>query len=133
MANLEMLSPCKTLLADLRSLEVVYGYLVQNAPTEEARRLMTINLMTVRNSIDVLTGVYNEAAGEMPPMTEIVLDAPIFTTFVDAARYAFLAETSIIEKLKNLHMMANECYRMTVMGLIIAHQLNAMRLLYLIG
>lgn len=133
MANLAILPPCRNIIADLRALEVVYGYLIQNAPTEEARRLMSINLMTVRHSIEVLTGIYHQEAGEMPPMTEIVLDVPVFTTFIDALRYAFLAETSVIEKLKNLHMMAPECHHMAIMGLIIAHQLNAMRILYLLA
>lgn len=125
----------KNLAMTLKELVVVYGYMIQNAPTEEARRMIEMNLMTVRNTLEKLEALYYEMSGEMLPpyYGEAAQEVPVFINFVDAARYAFKAETQVIRMLKDLYLGIEECYRDTIFSCIIEHQLNAMRLLYLIG
>lgn len=125
----------KKLIMNLRQLQITYGYLIQNAPTEEARRFMELNLMTVNHCLEKLTALYYEMTGEsMPPnFTEVIEDVPIFVSFVDAARYAFRVELHVIHLMNGLYMDVDECYRQAVQNCLVEHQINAMRLLYLIG
>lgn len=128
-----MCSAIANIVNVLRELQVAYGYMMQNAPTEEARRIVAMNQLTVKNSLEKLGAVYLEAAGEAMGPEEALVEVPIFGTFMEAARYAFMSELQVINMLKNLHMTIDMCYRMMLMGLLIDHQLNAMRLLYLIA
>ncbi|PKM86001.1 MAG: hypothetical protein CVU87_13465 [Firmicutes bacterium HGW-Firmicutes-12] len=125
----------KSLVMELKELVIVYGYMIQNAPTEEARRLVEMNLMTVRNCLEKLEALYYEITGEMLPpyYGEASEEVPVFVNFVDAARYAFKEETQVIRMMKDLHMGVDECYHSIIFGCIVEHQLNAMRMLYLIG
>lgn len=121
------------LMGELRGLEVVYGYLIQNAATEQARRLMELNRMTVRNTMVRLEMLLHEMPEGMTPVGENIEDIPEFTNFVDAARYAVIEETQVIAMLNNLTMMMEECYFRTLSGLIVAHQLNIDRLLFVLS
>lgn len=125
----------RSLVMDLRTLQIVYGYMIQNAPTEEARRFVELNMMTVNHCLEKLEALYYEITGEMMPpnFTEVIEDVPIFVNFVDAARYAFRTELHVIHLMNGLHMDVEECYRHTVHHCMVEHELNAMRLLYLIG
>lgn len=125
----------KKLVMNLKQLQIVYGYMILNAPTEEARRFIELNLMTVNHCLEKLTALYYEMAGEaMPPnFTEVIEEVPIFINFVDAARYAFKVELHVIHLLNGLYMDVDECYRSSVQHCMVEHELNAMRLLYLIG
>jgi len=120
------------LLNVLRQLLIVYGYLVQNAPSEEARRQMELNLMTVRNSIERVTEIMHEMTEFMTPTGETLEEVPVFANFVDAARFAFVRETQVIAMANNLMMIMDECYDGSFQSLIVDHQLNAMRILYVL-
>lgn len=123
----------KNLITELRQLQVVYGFMIQNAPTEEARRIVEMNLMTA--CLERLEGIFYEMTGEMLPpyYGEPLSEVPVFATFIEAARFAFLRETQVVRLLKDLHRMADECHHMTIFDCIVEHMLNAMRMLYLIG
>ena len=120
------------LMGVLRQLEVAYGYLIQNAPTEEARRMMELNLITVRHSMEKLHGMMNEMMEHMTPTGETLEETPVFVNFVDAARYAFVKETQAIAMANNLIMVTHDCYHATLHGIIVDHQLNAMRILFIL-
>lgn len=122
-----------SLMGELRGLEVVYGYLIQNAATEMARRQMELNRMTVRNSLIRLEMLLNELPEGMTPVGDQIVDIPEFTNFIDAARYAIMQETQVIAMLNNLTMMMDECYFRTLAGLIVAHQLNIDRVLLVLS
>ncbi len=125
-------SPVKYLLKELMELEVVYGYMLLNAPTEEARRMTELNLMTVRNTKDILTKMYNDLTGDsLPLMGEILEEIPVFAEFMEAARYAFKEELQVIHLLKELYLATESCHHHSIFGCIVEHQSNAMRLLYL--
>lgn len=129
-----MESTIRGLLIELMELEVVYGYMIQNAPTEEARRIVELNRMTVTKTMTKLTELYYEMNGEiMPPLGEVIEEVPEFADFVAAGNYAFKEETQVIHLLKELHNAIEPCYHMVVFDRIVEHQLNAMRILYLIG
>lgn len=122
-----------SLMAELRGLEVVYGYLIQNAATEAARRQMELNRMTVRNSMMRLEMLLHEMPEAMTPVGDQIVDIPEFTNFVDAARYAIMQETQVIAMMNNLGQMMDECYFRTVSSLIVAHQLNIDRVLLVLS
>lgn len=121
------------LMEVLRQLEVAYGYLIQNAPTEEARRLMELNLMTVHHTMEKIHEMMNEMMEHMTPTGETLAETPVFVNFVDAARFAFLKETQVIAMANNLVMMMDECYHHTLHMIIVDHQLNAMRILFVLS
>jgi len=120
------------LMEVLKQLEVAYGYLIANAPTEEARRLMELNLMTVRHSMETHHEMMNEMMEQMTPTGETLETTPIFTNFAEAARYAFLKETQAIAMLNNLTMLMDECYHANIHMMIVDHELNAMRILFVL-
>lgn len=120
------------LMEVLRQLEIAYGYLIANAPTEETRRLMELNLMTVRHSMETHHEMMNEMMEQMTPTGESLEATPVFANFVDAARYAFLKETQAIAMLNNLVMLMDECYHDNLRMMIVDHQLNAMRILFVL-
>ncbi len=125
-------SPVKYLLKELMELEVVYGYMLLNAPTEEARRMTELNLITVRNTKDILTKMYNDLTGNsLPLLGEILEEVPVFADFMEAARYAFKEELQVIHLLKELYLATETCHHNSIFGCIVEHQSNAMRLLYL--
>ncbi len=124
----------KTTISELMEVQVVYGYMIQNAPTEEARRIIEQNRKTVMNTLKIAEDLYEESTGDMvPPMNEFMEEIPIFADFVAAARYAFIEETQLIRLVKQLYLMADSCTRDTLFSILIEHILNAMRLLYLIA
>ncbi|MCR4441288.1 MAG: hypothetical protein QHH10_03630 [Peptococcaceae bacterium] len=124
----------KSLVMELTELEVVYGYMKQNAPTEDARRMVDMNLLTVKNTLSRLEDLYYEMEGSMmPPYGEAAEVVPVFVNFIDAARYAFKEETQVIHLLKDMYLAASTCYRDPIFNCLVEHELNAMRLLYLIG
>ncbi len=116
----------------LKQLAIVYGYLIQNAPTEDSRRMMELNLMTVRNSLARLEDIMNEMSEFMTPTGETLEQIPSFTNFVEAARFAFTRETQVIAMANNLIMMIDDCYHNSLRGIIVDHQLNAMRILFVL-
>jgi len=116
---------------DLLRLRTAYAYMVQNAPTEESRRLIDMNLNTVKYTLEQLEHLHTMLAPQQMLPTQTPLDVPIFTNFMDAARYAFMTETQLIRKARELHSVIEVCHRLTVFNIIVDHQLNAMRLLYL--
>lgn len=120
------------LMGVLRQLEVAYGYLIMNAPTEETRRMMEMNLMTVRHSMEKLHEMMNEMMEHMTPTGETLEETPVFVNFVDAARYAFIKETQAIAMANNLIMIMDKCYHDDLQSIIVAHQLNAMRILFIL-
>lgn len=122
-----------SIMAELKGLEVVYGFLIQNAATEQARRQMELNRMTVRNSLVRLGMLLNEMPEGMTPVGDQIVDIPEFTNFIDAARYAIMQETQVIAMLNNLTMMMDECYFRTLASLIVAHQLNIDRILLVLS
>jgi hypothetical protein len=122
-----------TLMDEMKKLEVVYGYLIQNAATEQARRQMELNRMTVRNTLVKLEMLLDEIPEGMMPVGNQIVDIPEFTNFIDAARYAIMEETQVIALLNNLTMMMDECHFRTLSGLIVAHQLNIDRLLLVLS
>jgi tetrahydromethanopterin S-methyltransferase subunit B len=121
------------LMMVLRQLEIAYGYLIQNAPTEESRRLMELNLMTVRNTMERLNDMMNDMTEFMTPTGDVLEETPVFTNFVDAARYAFIKETQAIAQLNNLITMMDDCYHNALRSIIVNHQLNAMRILFILS
>lgn len=130
--NCAMANLVKKLLGELMELEIVYGYMIQNAPTEEARRITEMNLRTVRMTKELLEEMYRAITGEMfTPIGEAIEVVPVFATFMEAARYAFIEETQVIRGLKELYLTADECHRDHLFSQMVEHQLNAMRLLYL--
>lgn len=131
MSMTEMPSAISNLVSDLRELLVVYGYMMQNAPTEEARRIAELNRMTVENSLRELGALYMEVVGEALTPAEAAAQVPMFTNFMDATRYAFMKETQVIRRVSELYVMADDCYRDRVHMMLTAHELNAMRDLYL--
>ncbi len=116
---------------DLMKLRVAYTYMVQNAPNEEARRIVEMNLMTVNMTMEAVDALYRTIAGDVMPPCNSLMDVPVFVDFMEAARYAFLTETQLIQRANDLHGMVEACHHMAVFRIIVAHQLNAMRLLYL--
>ena len=116
---------------ELMETKVVYSYMLQNAPTEEARRLVEMNFNTTRNTIEALETLYKTIAGDIIPPCQYAKNVPVFTDFMEAARYAFMTETQLIRKTKDLYCMIDPCYQCAIFGVIVEHQLNAMRLLYL--
>jgi len=129
-----MQNTVKSLVMELAELVLVYGYMHQNAPTEDARRMVEMNLLAVKNTLARLEDLYFEMEGvKMPPYGEAAEEVPVFTNFIDAARYAFKEETQVIRLLKDMYLAAVTCYRDPIFNCLIEHQLNAMRLLYLIG
>ena len=130
--NFPMANLVKKVLGELMELELVYGYMLQNAPTEEARRVVEMNLRTVRMTKEVLQALYCALTGEMyTPLGEAMEEVPVFATFMEAARYAFIEETQVIRGLKELYLMAETCHRDQLFSQMVEHQLNAMRLLFL--
>lgn len=125
----------KNLVMQLKELLVVYGYMIQNAPTEEARRIVEINLMTVRTCLEKPEELYYNMTGEtLPPYYGEAAEAvPVFTNFVEAGRYAFRQETQVVRMFKDLYLSADSCYHDAIFNCMVEHQLNAMRMLYLIG
>jgi len=117
----------------LMQLEIAYGYLVMNAPTEETRRMMEMNLMTVRNTMEKLHDMMNEMMEHMTPTGETLEETPVFVNFVDAARYAFMKETQAIAMVSNLIMLTDVCYHPTLHGIVVDHELNAMRILFVLS
>ncbi|MFZ5754068.1 MAG: hypothetical protein ACOY3J_07480 [Bacillota bacterium] len=124
-----------TIVGELMELHHVYGYMIQNAPTEEARRMVEMNRMTVHHTMEKMKKLYMEMGGKaIPPLHEEALEEPRqFTNFVDAARYAFKEEAQLFNWLKELYLIADACYRDVFFDTMHDHALNAMRLLYLIG
>lgn len=122
-----------SLMARLKGLEVVYGYLIQNAESEMARRQMELNRMTVRNSMIKLEMLLHEMPETMTPVGDVIANIPEFTSFLEAARYAIMEETQVIAMLNNLTMMMDECYFRTLASLIVAHQLNIDRILLVLS
>lgn len=120
------------LISILRQLVVTYGYLVQNALTEDSRRQMELNLMTTRNSLERLEDVLNEMSETLTPTGETLEQVPVFVNFVDAARFAFIRETQAIAIANNLIMVTDDCYHDTLRSIIVEHQLNAMRILFVL-
>jgi|GEM_PF-1203526 len=132
MTNSTMPAMVKTMLNELKELTIVYGYMLQNAPTEESRRIVELNLQTVRMTKETLMDIYRVLSGETyAPIADPILELPVFTTFMEAARYAFFKETQLIRRVKDLYLMTDHCYRDQLFNIIVEHQLNAMRLLYL--
>lgn len=124
----------KTTISELMEVQVVYGYMLQNAPTEEARRIVETNRKTVANSLKIAEELYEDVTGDkVPPLNEYMEDIPVFPDFVAAARYAFMEECQLIRLVKQLYLMSDSCTRDTIFSILIEHQLNAMRLLYLIA
>ncbi len=124
-----------TIVGELMELNIVYGYMIQNAPTEEARRMVEMNRMTVHHTMEQMKKLYMEMGGKaIPPLHEEALEEPHqFTNFLDAARYAFKEELQLINWFKELYLIADTCYRDTFFAAMVNHEINAMRLLYLIG
>ena len=116
---------------DLMKLKLTYSYMRQNAPTEEARRIVDLNLQTVKDSLDAIEGLHRIVADNATLPTETAMDVPIFATFMEAARYAFTIETQVISRANSLHNTIEDCHKHKVMTMLVEHQLNAMRLLYL--
>lgn len=116
----------------LQQLEITYGYLIQNALTEDSRRMMELNLMTVRNSLEKLEDLLHDMTETMTPTGETLERVPVFVNFVDAARFAFTRETQAIAMANNLIMMTDECYHITLHSIIVEEQLNAMRILFVL-
>lgn len=119
------------LISMLRQLEITYGYLIQNAPTEDTRRSMELNLLTVRNSLERLHNILNDME-LMTPTGETLEQVPAFANFVDAARFAFARETQAIAIANNLLMIVDHCYYSTMHSIIVDQQLNAMRILFVL-
>lgn len=119
---------------ELMQVSVAYRYMVQNAPTEEARRLVEMNLMTAQSTLEKVDILYSEIVGEKIPNTgQYAENIPIFADFMQAARYAFMKETHLIAKVKELYLSVDSCYKDALFGVLVEHQLNAMRLLYLMS
>jgi hypothetical protein len=130
-----VMTPTLALLAsiyeDLMRLRVTYNYMLINAPTEESRRLVDMNLMTVKHTMEELEHLYMAIVPDTMLPMHTPMDIPVFVDFMDAARFAFMTETHLIKKANDLHGIIEECYHHSVFHMIVAHQLNAMRLLYL--
>lgn len=121
------------LVMELNELLVVYGYMIQNAPTEEARRLVELNRKTVMNTKESLFKLHRDLLGEdLTDLGEAMEEVPVFPDFRTAAQYAFIEETQVIQILKNLYLAIESCHHNTVFGFLVEHELNAMRLLYLL-
>lgn len=116
----------------LQQLEITYGYLIQNAPTEDSRRMMELNLMTVRNSLERLEELLHEMTDTLTPTGETLERVPVFVNFADAARFAFTRETQAIALANNLLMMVDDCYYSIIHSIIVDEQLNAMRILFVL-
>ena len=129
------MSPIPVLLLsiheDLMRLRMTYNYMMQNAPSEEARRLVDMNLHTVNHTMEELERIHMAVAPHEMLPSHTPTDVPIFTDFMEAARYAFMTETHLIQKARDLHSIIDECHHMVVFNMIVDHQLNVMRLLYL--
>jgi hypothetical protein len=121
------------LIMELNELVVVYGYMIQNAPTEEARRLIELNRKTVMNTRTGLLKLHKDLLGEeLTDLGEAMEEVPVFPDFRNAAQYAFIEESQIVQMLKNLYLAIESCHHNTVFNYLIEHEVNAMRLLYLL-
>lgn len=123
----------RNLMMELNELLIVYGYMIQNAPTEEARRLIELNRKAVMNTKDALGKMHKDTFGEdLSTLAEIAEEVPAFPDFRTAARYALLEETQVIQMLKNHYLATETCHHNTIFNCLVEHQVNAMRLLYLL-
>jgi hypothetical protein len=130
---MKMYNSLRKLMMELNELLIVYGYMIQNAPTEEARRLSELNRRTVNATKEALGKMFESTFGEnLAAMSEVAEEVPVFADFRAAAQYAFIEESQVIQMLKNLHMAADQCNHEAIFGQLIEHIVNAMRLLYLL-
>ncbi|MDD2402109.1 MAG: hypothetical protein PHI90_07110 [Clostridia bacterium] len=130
---MEKYNSIKSIIMELNELLVVYGYMIQNAPTEEARRMSELNKKTVITTKIFLETMYCKIFGEaIPDLGEAAKDVPVFADFRAAAQYACKEETEVISRLKNLYLKTESCYHDTIFSCLVEHQLNAMRMLYLL-
>ncbi|MDD2212137.1 MAG: hypothetical protein PHS83_03735 [Clostridia bacterium] len=128
-----MYQALRNLMMELNELLIVYGYMIQNAPTEEARRLIELNRRTVMNTKEALVKMHKEMFGkDFTDLEEAAEEVPVFTDFRAAARYAFIEETQVIQMLKNLYLRTDSCNHNSHFNCLIEHEINAMRLLYLL-
>ncbi|HHY06421.1 MAG TPA: hypothetical protein GX532_05525 [Clostridia bacterium] len=128
-----MYQALRNLMMELNELLVVYGYMIQNAPTEEARRLVELNRRTVMNTKAALEKMHKDIFGkDLTDLEEAVEEVPVFTDFRTAARYAIIEETQVIHLLKNLYLRTDSCNHNDHFNSLIEHQINAIRLLYLL-
>lgn len=130
---MKMYNSLRNLMMELNELLIVYGYMIQNAPTEEARRLSELNRKTVLSTKELLGKMYESTFSEnLAAMSEVAEEVPVFPNFRAAAQYAFIEESQVIQMLKNIHMAADNCNHEAIFGQLIEHIVNAMRLLYLL-
>jgi hypothetical protein len=130
---MKLYNSLRNLMMELNELLIVYGYMVQNAPTEEARRLVELNRKTVMNTKDALGKMHKDTFGEdLSMLAEIAEEVPVFPDFRTATRYALLEETQVIQMLKNHYLATETCHHNTIFNSLVEHQVNAMRLLYLL-
>ncbi|HHZ16860.1 MAG TPA: hypothetical protein PLJ33_01315 [Peptococcaceae bacterium] len=130
---MKMYNSVRHLIMELNELLIVYGYMIQNAPTEEARRLSELNRRTVKATKELFGNMFNDTFNEnLAAMSEVAEEVPVFAEFRAAAQYAFIEESQIIQMLKNIYLNADKCHHDTIFGQLIEHIVNAMRLLYLL-
>lgn len=130
---MKMYNSVRHLIMELNELLIVYGYMIQNAPTEEARRLSELNRRTIKATKELFGNMFNDTFNEnLAAMSEVAEEVPVFAEFRAAAQYAFIEESQIIQMLKNIYLNADKCHHDTIFGQLIEHIVNAMRLLYLL-
>lgn len=130
---MKMYNSVRHLIMELNELLIVYGYMIQNAPTEEARRLSELNRRTVKATKELFGNMFNDTFNEnLAAMSEVAEEVPVFAEFRAAAQYAFIEESQIIQMLKNIYLNADKCHHDTIFGQLIEHIVNAMRVLYLL-
>lgn len=130
---MKMYNSVRHLIMELNELLIVYGYMIQNAPTEEARRLSELNRRTVKATKELFGNMFNDTFNEnLAAMSEVAEEVPVFAEFRAAAQYAFIEESQIIQMLKNIYLNADKCHHDMIFGQLIEHIVNAMRLLYLL-
>ena len=124
-----------TVVGELMELNMVYDCLVKNASTEEARRMMEMNRMTVHHTKKKMDQLYLEMCEEeIPPQYLEALEKPCqLIDFASAIPNAFKEELQLINWFKELYLIAPTCYRDAFFAAMVDHGNNAMRLLCLSG
>ena len=128
-----MYQAIQNLMAELNKLLITYNYMVQNAPTEGAARMMELNRNTVLCTREALQGMYKNVFGkELAEVEEAIEGVPVFTDFRNAAGFAVQEEIMVIQSLKNLYLRTDACNHNQYFNALIEHQINVMRLFALL-
>ena len=64
---MKMYNSVRHLIMELNELLIVYGYMIQNAPTEEARRLSELNRRTVKATKELFGNMFNDTFNKISP------------------------------------------------------------------